>query len=66
MEGDHILVNADAESNLSGKVLCRWGGNIVNHSTIPVLSVLAINDESKHKPYRAWLNCEKMFHISAG
>jgi nucleotide-binding universal stress UspA family protein len=53
IEADLILINADAESDLSGKVLRKWGGNIVNHSTIPVLSVHAINDKSKHKLYRA-------------
>ena len=50
---DLILVNAGSESLFRGAVLQRWGGNIVNHSSIPVLSVHAINDKSKHRQYRA-------------
>ena len=49
---DLILVNAGSESDFKGVVLRKWGGNIVNHSTIPVLSVQAINEKTKHK-YRA-------------
>jgi len=50
---DLILVNAGAESLFKGMVLQRWGGNIVNHSSIPVLSVHAINDKIKHTQYGA-------------
>jgi nucleotide-binding universal stress UspA family protein len=49
---DLILVNAGAESLFKRTVLQRWGGNIVNHSSIPVLSVHAINEKT-HKQYRA-------------
>jgi len=48
-----ILVDVGSESFFSGDVLRGWGGNIVNHSSIPVLSVQAINDNSKRKQYRA-------------
>jgi nucleotide-binding universal stress UspA family protein len=50
---DLILVNAGAESFFKTPVLRRWGGNIVNHSSIPVLSVHAINGKTKHNQYRA-------------
>lgn len=50
---DLILVNAGAESHFKGAVLHRWGGNIVNHSSIPVLSVHAINEKTRNKQYRA-------------
>lgn len=50
---DLILVNAGSESLFRGAVLHRWGGNIVNHSSIPVLSVHAINDKTTHRQYRA-------------
>lgn len=50
---DLILVNAGAESLFNGSVLRRWGGNIVNHSSIPVLSVHAINDKKMSRQYRA-------------
>lgn len=50
---DLILVNVGTESHFKGAILRRWGGNIVNHSSIPVLSVHAINDSTKSKQYRA-------------
>ena len=50
---DLILVNAGSESFFNTPVLRRWSGNIVNHSSIPVLSVHAINDKTKHRQYRA-------------
>ena len=50
---DLILVNAGAESFFKTPVLRRWGGNIVNHSSIPVLSVHAINGKTKHNQYPA-------------
>ena len=50
---DLILVNAGSESFFKKPVLRRWGGNIVNHSSIPVLSVHAINGKTKHNQYRA-------------
>jgi nucleotide-binding universal stress UspA family protein len=50
---DLILVNAGSESLFKGSVLRRWGGNIVNHSSIPVLSVHAINDKKIRRQYRA-------------
>ena len=50
---DLILVNVGSESFFKQDPLRRWGGNIVNHSSIPVLSVQAINDKSKRKQYRA-------------
>lgn len=50
---DLILVNAGSESLFKTPVLSRWGGNIVNHSSIPVLSVHAINGKTKRNLYRA-------------
>lgn len=50
---DLILVNAGSESFFKTPVLRRWAGNIVNHSSIPVLSVHAINEKTKHDQYRA-------------
>ena len=50
---DLILVNAGTESLFKRTVLQRWSGNIVNHSSIPILSVHAINDKITHKQYRA-------------
>jgi len=50
---DLILVNAGSESFFKDTVLRRWSGNIVNHSSIPVLSVHAINDKKMHNTYRA-------------
>jgi nucleotide-binding universal stress UspA family protein len=50
---DLILVNAGAESFFKTPAFRRWGGNIVNHSSIPVLSVHAINGKIKHNQYRA-------------
>ena len=50
---DLILVNAGSESLFKGSVLRRWGGNIVSHSSIPVLSVHAINDKKMRRQYRA-------------
>ena len=50
---DLILVNAGAESLFKGSGLSRWGGSIVNHSSIPVLSVHAINDKKMSRQYRA-------------
>lgn len=49
---DLILVNAGAESFFKNSMLRRWRGNIVNHSSIPVLSVHAVNDKT-HRQYRA-------------
>lgn len=39
INADLILVNPGTESQLSGNFLYRWGGDIVNHSPVPVLSV---------------------------
>ncbi|HET6768524.1 MAG TPA: universal stress protein, partial [Chitinophagaceae bacterium] len=50
---DLILVNAGSESFLKGTALRRWSGNIVNHSSIPVLSVHAINGKTTRNQYRA-------------
>ena len=50
---DLILVNAGSESLFKGPVFPRWGGNIVNHSSIPVLSVHAINHKKMSRQYRA-------------
>ena len=50
---DLILVNAGSESLLKGSVLRRWGGNIVTHSSIPVLSVHAINSKKMGSQYLA-------------
>ena len=50
---DLILVNAGSESLFKSTVLRRWSGNIVNHSSIPVLSVHAINDKKIRRQYRA-------------
>ena len=50
---DLILVNAGSESFFKNAVLRRWRGSIVNHSSIPVLSVHAINDKGRHSQYRA-------------
>ena len=50
---DLILVNAGAESHFKGAMLRSWGGNIVDHSSIPVLSVHAINDKTNNRQYRA-------------
>ena len=49
---DLILVNAGAESFFKNALVQRWRGSIVNHSSIPVLSVHAINDKTS-KQYRA-------------
>jgi nucleotide-binding universal stress UspA family protein len=53
IEADLILVNAGAESFFKSALLRRWSGSIVNHSSIPVLSVHAINDKKTLSPYRA-------------
>ena len=50
---DLILVNAGSESFFQGSVLRSWSGNIVNHSSIPVLSVHAINGKKTRNQYRA-------------
>ena len=50
---DLILVNAGSESFFKTPVLSRWGGNIVNHSSIPVLSVHAMNGKTRRNQYRA-------------
>ena len=50
---DLILVNAGSESFFKVTILRRWSGNIVDHSSIPVLSVHAINDKKIHRSYRA-------------
>lgn len=50
---DLILVNAGTESLFKRTVFQRWRGNIVNHSSIPVLSVHAINEKTKNTQYRA-------------
>jgi len=50
---DLILVNAGSEFFFKDKALRRWRGTIVDHSSIPVLSVHAINDKKIHRPYRA-------------
>ena len=50
---DLILINTGAESFFKNSVLGGWRGSIVDHSSIPVLSVHAINEKSKHKQYRA-------------
>ena len=50
---DLILVNTGSESFFKTPVLLKWGGNIVNHSSIPVLSVHAINGKTKRNQYRA-------------
>lgn len=39
MGADIILINPGSESKYSGGIWEKWGGEIVNHSTIPVLSV---------------------------
>lgn len=49
---DLILVNAGSESFFKNAVLRRWRGSIVNHSSIPVLSVHAINEKTKQRQYR--------------
>jgi nucleotide-binding universal stress UspA family protein len=49
---DLILVNAGSESFFNGAALRRWSGNIVNHSSIPVLSVHAINGKTTRNRYR--------------
>jgi nucleotide-binding universal stress UspA family protein len=50
---DLILVNTGAESFFKNAVLGKWRGSIVNHSSIPILSVHAINEKIKHRQYRA-------------
>ena len=50
---DLILVNTGSESFFKNAVLGGWRGSIVDHSSIPVLSVHAINKRSKHRQYRA-------------
>jgi nucleotide-binding universal stress UspA family protein len=50
---DLILVNAGSESFFKGTALRRWSGSIVNHSSIPVLSVHAINGKTIRNQYRA-------------
>lgn len=50
---DLILVNTGSESFFKNAVLGGWRGSIVDHSSIPVLSVHAINERSKHRQYRA-------------
>lgn len=39
MGADIILINPGSESKFSGGIWEKWGGEIFNHSTIPVLSV---------------------------
>lgn len=42
---DLILVNSGSESFFKNAVLGKWRGSIVDHSSIPVLSVHAINEK---------------------
>jgi len=48
---DLILVNSGSESFFKNAVLGKWRGSIVDHSSIPVLSVHAITDKTKHRQY---------------
>lgn len=50
---DLILVNAGTETFFKTAMLGRWRGSILDHSSIPVLSVHAINEKSIHRNYRA-------------
>ncbi len=50
---DLILVNAGGESHFKSAALSKWSGSIVNHSSIPVLCVHAINEETRLRHYRA-------------
>jgi nucleotide-binding universal stress UspA family protein len=50
---DLILINEGVESNLKGYILSKWRGNIINHSSVPVLSVHAIKEELQNKRFRA-------------
>lgn len=52
IDADLILVNADGGSHLKNVVLNRWARKIVNHSSIPVLCVHAINEGAGRKLYR--------------
>lgn len=36
---DLILINEGAESDLNKNIISTWRGNIVNNSSVPVLSV---------------------------
>lgn len=49
---DLILINEGAESDLSGRILSKWRGNIVYHSSVPVLSVNTMNEGSQNKQNR--------------
>jgi nucleotide-binding universal stress UspA family protein len=48
---DLILVNSGSESFFNNAALKNWRGSIVDHSSIPILSVHAINDKTKHRQY---------------
>lgn len=41
---DLILINEGVESDLRKRILSKWRGNIVNHSSVPVLSVHAMKE----------------------
>ena len=53
IDADLILVNAGAESHFKNTLLSKWARNIVNHSSIPVLCVHGINEETGYRQYRA-------------
>ena len=53
IDADLILVNAGAESQFKNAVIKKWARNIVNHSSIPVLCVHAINEETNRRQFRA-------------
>ena len=50
---DLILVNTGAESHFKNIGLNKWAGDIVNHSSIPVLCVHPMNDGPERRQYRA-------------
>ncbi len=50
---DLILINEGRESDLRGKILSKWRGNIINHSSVPVLSVHTIKEDSQDERSRA-------------
>ncbi len=50
---DLILINEGVESDLRGRILSKFRGNIVNNSSVPVLSVHAMNEEPRNERNRA-------------
>ena len=53
IKADLILVNHESESKMKDTLLPRWRSDIVNHSTIPVLSVHPVMEQTGRNGFQA-------------